>query len=103
LFLQDARKIVPSLKYKDLHFGKGLGGIRPQVVNTITKKLEMGEAEIVGGNILFNITPSPGASVSLKNAEQDTLKIIGFFKSKFNFDQKRWCEDFGSTMTVCKE
>lgn len=103
LFLQDARKIVPSLQYKDLHFGKGLGGIRPQVVNAITKKLEMGEAEIVGDNILFNITPSPGASVSLKNAEQDALKIIGFFKSKFHFDQKRWCDDFGSTMAVCKE
>lgn len=103
LFLQDARKIVPSLHYEDLHFGKNLGGIRPQVVNTITKKLEMGEAEIVGNKIIFNITPSPGASVSLKNAEQDALKIIGFFKSKFHFDQDRWCEDFGSTMTMCKE
>lgn len=103
LFLQDAKKIVPTLKYGDLHFSYGIGGIRPQVVNTETKKLEMGEAEIIGDKILFNITPSPGASVSLKNAEQDTVKIIDFFKSSFRFDEKRWCSDFGSLMRACSE
>lgn len=103
LFLQDARKIVPTLKYSDLRFGKGIGGIRPQVVNTKTKKLEMGEAEIVGDRILFNITPSPGASVSLKNAEQDVLTIVGFFGSLFRFDRARWCADFGSFMRPCAE
>lgn len=103
LFLQSARKIVPTLKYKDLHFGKGIGGIRPQVVNTNTKKLEMGEAEIVGDKIIFNITPSPGASVSLKNAEQDTLKIIDFLKPAFHFDEVRWCNDFKSLMRKCDE
>lgn len=103
LFLQDAKKVVPTLRYRDLRFGKGIGGIRPQIVNTITKKLEMGEAEIVGDGILFNITPSPGASVCLKNAEQDTLKIISFLGEQFQFDEKRWCTDFGSAMTECKE
>lgn len=102
LFLQDARKIAPTLKYKDLHFGKGIGGIRPQVVNTDTKKLEMGEAEIVGDKILFNITPSPGASVSLKNAEQDALKIISMLGLPFQFNRKQWCLDFGSTMVECR-
>lgn len=103
LFLQDTRKIVPTLKYRDLHFSKGIGGIRPQVVNTDTKKLEMGEAEIVGDKIIFNITPSPGASVSLKNAEQDTLKIIDFLKPSFHFDKARWCSDFKSLMRKCDE
>lgn len=103
LFLREAKKIVPTLRYADLNFGKGIGGIRPQVVNTKTKKLEMGEAEIIGDKILFNITPSPGASVSLKNAEQDALKIINFLKEPFYFDEKRWCKDFGSAMSECKE
>ncbi|OHB18351.1 MAG: hypothetical protein A2666_02905 [Parcubacteria group bacterium RIFCSPHIGHO2_01_FULL_47_10b] len=103
LFLQKARKIVPSLKYMQLRYGKHIGGIRPQVVNTKTMKMEMGEAEIVGDKILFNITPSPGASVSLKNAEQDALKIIQFLKPHFQFDKKRWCRDFESTMVSCSE
>lgn len=103
LFLQDTRKIVPGLRYRDLRFGHGIGGIRPQVVNTKTKKLEMGEAEIIGDKIFFNITPSPGASVSLKNAEQDTLKIIAFLGTSFRFDRARWCADFGSLMRPCVE
>lgn len=103
LFLLDARKIAPSLKYGDLRFGKNIGGIRPQIVNTETKKLEMGEAEIVGDRILFNITPSPGASVSLKNAEQDALKIISMLGRTFQFNHREWCLNFGSTMVECKE
>lgn len=103
LFLQNARKIVPTLRYRDLHFGKGIGGIRPQVVNTETKKLEMGEAEIVGEKILFNITPSPGASVSLKNAEQDALKIVSMLGQPFQFNRQGWCLNFGSTMIECRE
>ncbi len=103
LFLQNAKKIVPTLQYKDLRFGKGIGGIRPQVVNIETKKLEMGEAEIIGDKIFFTITPSPGASVSLKNAEQGALKIISFLGDLFFFDQKKWCRDTGSTMSECRE
>ena len=103
LFLKEAKKIVPTLRYTDLHFGKGIGGIRPQVVNIDTKKLEMGEAEIVGDKILFNITPSPGASVSLKNAEQDALRIVSMLGRPFQFDEQKWCQDFGSTMIECKE
>lgn len=98
LFLKSARKIVPALQYGDLRFAKGSGGIRPQVVNVNAQKLEMGEAEIVGDKILFNITPSPGASVCLKNAEQDALKIINFLGPLFSFDQARWCNDFKSSM-----
>lgn len=101
--MEEIRKIVPALRYKDIRFGRGLGGIRPQVVNVKTKKLEMGEAEIVGDNIIFNITPSPGASVALKNAEQSALKIIDFLKEPFLFYQEKWCKDSGSTMIECRE
>jgi malate dehydrogenase (quinone) len=60
-YLRDARKIVPSLKYRELRFDPAIGGIRPQLVNIREKKLEMGEAKILGDKIIFNITPSPGA------------------------------------------
>src|SRR5664280_1944906 len=62
LFIKEVRKIVPSLKLNELHYAKGIGGTRPQIVNNTTRKLEMGEAKLSGKNIIFNITPSPGAS-----------------------------------------
>jgi malate dehydrogenase (quinone) len=72
LFLQEVRKIVPRLKLSELRFAGGMGGTRPQTVNTLTKKLEMGEAKIVGEGIIFNVTPSPGASTCLGNAIEDS-------------------------------
>jgi len=95
LFLKEAQKIVPSLKLSELQFAKGYGGIRPQIVNTRTKRLEMGEAKIVGENIVFNITPSPGASTCLQNAEYDTEKIVTFLGSQYTFDKQQFWKDLG--------
>lgn len=76
LFLKDARKIVPSLQLEDLEFAKGVGGVRPQLIDRTQRKLILGQAEIDPGNGLrFNITPSPGATTCLGNAEQDVLRI----------------------------
>jgi malate dehydrogenase (quinone) len=76
LFLQDARKIVPSLQLSDLQFAHGVGGIRPQLIDKTQQKLILGQAEIDPGNgIRFNITPSPGATNCLNSAEQDLLRI----------------------------
>ncbi|MBD1864119.1 MULTISPECIES: FAD-dependent oxidoreductase [Trichocoleus] len=76
LFLQDARKIVPSLQLEDLEFAHGIGGIRPQLIDRTQRKLILGQAEIdPGEGIRFNITPSPGATTCLGNAEQDLLRI----------------------------
>lgn len=94
IFLKEVQKIVPSVRAKDLQFGEGIGGIRPQIVNTKTKKLEMDEAKIIGENIIFNITPSPGASVCLKNAEKDARKIVEFLSEKYAFDEDRFSEAF---------
>src|SRR3989344_8325123 len=93
IFLKDVQKIVPSAKAKDIILGKGIGGIRPQIVDTKTKKMNMGEAKIIGDNIIFNITPSPGASVCLKNAENDARKVVEFLGKKFKFDEKRLKEE----------
>lgn len=89
----EVRKIVPSLTAREIKLGRGIGGIRPQVVNIKTKNLEMGEAEIVGDKIIFNITPSPGASVCLKNAENEAQKVVDFLGHKFRFDRKSLLRD----------
>lgn len=93
-FLKEIRKIVPSIKNEDLVYKNGCGGIRPQMINFKTKELEMGDAKICGENIIFNITPSPGASVCLKNAELDAKKIIEFLKKNFNTDFKFYEKEF---------
>jgi len=94
LFLETVRKIVPTIKDNDCKFGKGLGGIRPQLVHKKEKRLLMGEAEIIGENIIFNVTPSPGATSCLKAAEKTTKKIMGFFNGAFKFDEKRFKSNF---------
>lgn len=76
LFLQDARRIVPSLQLEDLEFAHGIGGIRPQLIDKQKHQLILGQAAIdPGSGIRFNITPSPGATNCLNNAEQDLLRI----------------------------
>ncbi|MGB3291409.1 MAG: FAD-dependent oxidoreductase [Phormidesmis sp.] len=95
LFIREVRKIVPLIKYSELKFAKGYGGIRPQIVNLQAHKLEMGEAKIVGKNILFNITPSPGASTCLKTAEDDTKRLVGFLGDGYWFDEERFERDLG--------
>ena len=100
LFLKEVQKIVPSLQLNELQLAKGYGGIRPQIVNLKTKRLEMGEAKIVGENILFNITPSPGASTCLQNAEYDIEKILAFLGQDYAFDKNRFLQDLGAEPTL---
>jgi malate dehydrogenase (quinone) len=92
-FLRDARKIVPTMKASDLRFERKLGGVRPQVADVRAHELLMGEAKIAAEGIIFNITPSPGASVCLKNAEDDARRIIGHFGGRFRFDEARLAAD----------
>jgi malate dehydrogenase (quinone) len=102
LFINEVKKIVPSVQLKDLKLAKGYGGIRPQIVNLNTQKLEMGEAKIVGDRIIFNITPSPGASTCLQNAEDDINKIISFLGEKYTFDRDRFSKDLGDREETLK-
>jgi malate dehydrogenase (quinone) len=93
LFIKEVRKIVPSLKLNELHFAKGIGGTRPQIVNNTTRKLEMGEAKLTGEKIIFNITPSPGASTCLGNAYADASAIIEFLQNKYRFNKETFEKD----------
>jgi malate dehydrogenase (quinone) len=93
LFIKEVRKIVPSLKLNELRYAKGIGGTRPQIVNNTTRKLEMGEAKLTGDKIIFNITPSPGASTCLGNAYTDTSMIIEFLENKYKFNKEAFEKD----------
>lgn len=76
LFLKEVRKIVPSLKLRDLTFATKVGGIRPQLIDKDHCELLMGEAKIDAGNgSIFNMTPSPGGTSCIENAELDMRTI----------------------------
>lgn len=92
LFLREARKIVPGLKVGDLRFAHGVGGLRAQLVDRVGKRLLMGEAKIDPGNgILFNMTPSPGASSCLASAEEDLRAVTAHLGA--SFDEARFREE----------
>ncbi|WP_137289168.1 FAD-dependent oxidoreductase [Natronorubrum halophilum] len=86
-FLPHVQKVVPSVELEDIERAKGYGGVRPQIVDTKNKSLDMGEAKIIGDDIIFNITPSPGASTCLKNAVKDTHRVIEFLDDEYEFDE----------------
>jgi len=92
-FLPHVQKVVPSVELEDIERAKGYGGVRPQIVDTKQKSLDMGEAKIVGDDIIFNITPSPGASTCLKNAMRDTHTIVDFFDGEYEFDEAAFRAD----------
>ena len=92
-FLPHVQKVVPSVELEDIERAKGYGGVRPQIVDTKNKSLDMGEAKIVGEDIIFNITPSPGASTCLKNAMRDTHTLIDFLGDDYEFDESAFRED----------
>ena len=100
LFLQGVRKIIPSMLYQDLHFARGAGGIRPQIVNLKTKSLQKGTEKISGDKVIFNITPSPGASNCLDNAVENVRDVMNFLGVGFQFDEERFNQEFISSPAV---
>jgi len=92
-FLPHVQKVVPSVDRDDIERAKGYGGVRPQIVDTSKKSLDMGEAKIVGDDIIFNVTPSPGASTCLKNAMRDTQTLLEFLDGEYEFDESAFRAD----------
>ncbi|WP_291950952.1 FAD-dependent oxidoreductase [Campylobacter sp.] len=87
LFIKNAKKIVPSLKIDDIYYAKNFGGVRPQVLDKKTGELILGEASITEiPGIIFNMTPSPGATSCLGNAQRDTKLICQYLGADFNED-----------------
>lgn len=91
LFYRSIKTIVPGLSPSDVEFAKGFGGVRPQLIDKTAKKLVMGEAKIdPGTGIVFNMTPSPGGTSCLGNAEKDLYlaqKFLGFNIDKEAFER----------------
>ncbi|MGB5635239.1 MAG: FAD-dependent oxidoreductase [Waterburya sp.] len=96
LFIKEVKKIIPSIKLQDLSYAQGYGGVRPQIVNLNTQALEMGEAKIIGDKIIFNITPSPGASTCLQNALEDTARLIDFLGEGYQFNRQQFLDDLSA-------
>lgn len=89
----EVRKIVPTAELEDIEYAQHTGGTRPQVMNTLKHSLDLGEARIIGDDIIFNITPSPGASTCLGNAENDVKQLMQFFEGKYHFDEEAFNND----------
>lgn len=85
LFVQDARKLIPSLQINEIKYAKGFGGIRPQVLDKKNKELLLGEASVnPKTGILFNMTPSPGATSCLGNGARDVKIVCDHIGKNFN-------------------
>ncbi len=98
LVLREARKIIPDLKYFEIKIIYGHGGSRPQEIDLdAINPLIMGDSNVIGWRIIFNTTPSPGASVSLKNALRDIRRIVEFFEGKYEFYLEKFKADFDIT------
>ncbi|SFV58858.1 Malate:quinone oxidoreductase [hydrothermal vent metagenome] len=84
VFINDAQKIIPSLSVDDLTFAEGYGGMRPQIIDKEKHELLLGEAKIVEGGIIFNMTPSPGATSSLSIALNDAKVLCAHLGIEFD-------------------
>ena len=84
VFVKDARKLIPSICVEDLTFADGYGGMRPQVIDKKKHELLLGEAKIEEEGLIFNMTPSPGATSSLAIALTDTLSICETLGARFD-------------------
>ncbi|WP_415406889.1 FAD-dependent oxidoreductase [Sulfurovum sp. CS9] len=99
-FIEEAQKLIPSLHSDDIEYAEGYGGMRPQIIDKKAKTLLLGEAKIdTGKGIIFNMTPSPGASSCLGNAFEDAKILCDFLgvdllKRKIKkelCDEKEYC------------
>ncbi|MGW8185331.1 MAG: FAD-dependent oxidoreductase [Candidatus Moraniibacteriota bacterium] len=92
-YINTIEKIIPKISKENIYFKKRLGGIRPQLVNKETGELVMGVGEIVGDNIIFNVTPSPGATACLQTAKNTAKKLSKFFGDSFVFEENKLLDD----------
>ena len=87
LFVKEIRKIVPDIEARDIEYADGFGGIRPQLIDRNTRELKMGEVKIIDGHgIVFNMTPSPGGTSCLGNAEQDMRLVAEHLGARVDWD-----------------
>ncbi len=94
LYLPHVQKIIPTMRYKDLRYGKGLGGLRPQIINLGTGEIVFGISQIFGEDgdpSIFIVTPSPGATGALQIAMLNIQRAVAITGE--SFDQERFDRD----------
>ena len=86
MFVKEIKKIIPTITEDDIYFAEGIGGLRPQVIDKKNKKLLLGEAKIdTKKGIVFNMTPSPGATSCLGNALGDAKLACLHLEKEFRW------------------
>lgn len=93
MYLKDIRKIIPAMRFRDIELAKGVGGIRPQIVDARKWKLRHGEGKLPGERAVFLVTPSPGASVCLQAAEEAVADLMPMLGPDYTFDRARFIRD----------
>ncbi len=83
----EAGRIVPSLTDRDIWLAKGIGGVRPQIVDEKKRFLVLGEAKLKEYGLIFNVTPSPGATSCLSGAVADLKEIAKHLDAKFDTEK----------------
>lgn len=73
-YLREIRKVVPTAEAGELEHARG--GVRPQVVDTRKGELVKGEVKLADGRLIFNMTPSPGATKCMFSAAKDMEYIV---------------------------
>lgn len=87
-FAKAAQKIVPSISASDITYACGFGGVRAQVLDKKSGKMEFGEGRIATKDgIAFNMTPSPGATSCFATARADALLIEQYLGIKVDWDK----------------
>ncbi|TVQ90486.1 MAG: FAD-dependent oxidoreductase [Chromatiaceae bacterium] len=87
LFVRAIRKIVPDLTAGDIDYAEGHGGIRPQLIDRQTRRLQLADVRIIDGKgIVFNITPSPGGTSCLGNATRDLRLVADHLGARVDWD-----------------
>ncbi len=86
LFQRDVQRIVPDITREQLQFAHRIGGLRPQIIDKTAGKLSLGESTIQPPDqrLIFNITPSPGATTCLGNAYRDAGEICRQLGRRFH-------------------
>ena len=75
------------MKLDDLDFADHTTGVRPQLIDEEKGELLMGAAKFSDGDgVIFNMTPSPGATSAFANAAEDIVSITEYLGKKIHVD-----------------
>jgi malate dehydrogenase (quinone) len=73
------------MKLDDLDFADHTTGVRPQLIDEEKAELLMGAAKFSDGDgVIFNMTPSPGATSAFANAAEDLVTVTQYLGKKIN-------------------